>query len=64
MKRLRPVSSCTEAAHPSLFMRPGAHRDVSDNVRIARRKHAHITRLFGPIDFDPKYNYKKQRRRR
>lgn len=31
---------------------------------IARRKQAEITRLFGSIDFDPKYDYKKQRGRR
>lgn len=31
---------------------------------IARRRQAHITRLFGTIDFDPKYDYKKQRNRR
>ena len=31
---------------------------------IARRKQAQITRLFGTIDFDPAYDYKKQRRRR
>jgi hypothetical protein len=31
---------------------------------IARRRQARITSLFGSIDFDPKYDYKKQRRRR
>jgi Arc/MetJ family transcription regulator len=31
---------------------------------IARRRQAGITRLFGTIDYDPKYNYKAQRRRR
>ena len=31
---------------------------------IARRRQAHVTRLFGTIDYDPKYDYKKQRRRR
>ena len=31
---------------------------------IARRRQARIARLFGTIDFDPKYDYKKQRRRR
>lgn len=31
---------------------------------IARRKQAQITRLFGTIEFDPKYDFKKQRRRR
>ena len=31
---------------------------------IARRRQAQISRLFGTIDYDPKYDYKKQRRRR
>jgi len=31
---------------------------------IARRRQARIARLFGTVDFDPKYDYKKQRRRR
>ena len=31
---------------------------------IARRRQARVTRLFGTIDYDPKYDYKKQRRRR
>ena len=31
---------------------------------IARRRQAEMTRLFGTIDYDPKYNYKTQRRRR
>ena len=31
---------------------------------IARRRQARIARLFGTLDFDPKYDYKKQRRRR
>jgi Arc/MetJ family transcription regulator len=31
---------------------------------IARRRQARITRLFGTIEFDPKYDFKKQRRRR
>ena len=31
---------------------------------IARRRQARITRLFGAIEFDPKYDSKKQRRRR
>ena len=31
---------------------------------IARRRQAQITRLFGAIEFEPKYDYKKQRRRR
>lgn len=31
---------------------------------IQRRKQAAIVSLFGTIDFDPKYDYKKQRRRK
>jgi Arc/MetJ family transcription regulator len=31
---------------------------------ISRRKQARITELFGTVDYDPKYDYKKQRRRR
>lgn len=31
---------------------------------IARRRQAQVTALFGTVDYDPKYDYKKQRRRR
>jgi hypothetical protein len=31
---------------------------------IARRRQAQITRIFGTVEYDPKYNYRKQRRRR
>ena len=31
---------------------------------INRRKQASVLGLFGDVDYDPKYNYKKQRRRR
>lgn len=31
---------------------------------IARRRQAQVTKLFGTVEFDPKYDYKKQRRRR
>ncbi|HYT67316.1 MAG TPA: type II toxin-antitoxin system VapB family antitoxin [Vicinamibacterales bacterium] len=30
---------------------------------IARRRQPQVTRIFGTIDYDPKYDYKKQRRR-
>ncbi|HEY2324114.1 MAG TPA: type II toxin-antitoxin system VapB family antitoxin [Thermoanaerobaculia bacterium] len=30
---------------------------------IQRRKQAKILELFGTVEFDPKYDYKKQRRR-
>ena len=31
---------------------------------IARRRQAQVTSLFGTVDDDPKYDYKRQRRRR
>jgi len=31
---------------------------------INRRKQAGVLELFGGVDYDPAYNYKKQRRRR
>ena len=31
---------------------------------IARRKQARIADLFGTVDYDPKYDYKAQRKRR
>ncbi|MGE0363838.1 MAG: type II toxin-antitoxin system VapB family antitoxin [Vicinamibacterales bacterium] len=31
---------------------------------INRRKQARVADLFGTIDYDPKYDYKKQRRKR
>jgi hypothetical protein len=31
---------------------------------INRRKQAAVVELFGDVDYDPKYDYKKQRRRR
>ena len=31
---------------------------------IARRRQVRLTGLFGTIDYDPKHDYKKQRRRR
>ena len=30
---------------------------------IARRRQAQITRIFGTVEYDPRYNYKTQRRR-
>jgi hypothetical protein len=30
---------------------------------VQRRKQARILNLFGKVDFDPKYDYKQQRRR-
>ena len=34
------------------------------NEYIQRRKQAHLVDLFGAVEYDPKYDYKKQRRRR
>lgn len=31
---------------------------------ISRRKQAKLTEIFGTVDYDPAYHYKKQRRRR
>jgi Arc/MetJ family transcription regulator len=31
---------------------------------IARRRQVLVTGLFGTVDYDPAYNYKKQRRRK
>lgn len=31
---------------------------------INRRKQARVVEVFGSVDYDPKYDYKKQRRRR
>lgn len=31
---------------------------------IARRRQSHITHLFGRVEYDPKYDDEKQRRRR
>lgn len=31
---------------------------------IARRRQAQVTRLFGTIEYDPTYNYKRRRKRR
>lgn len=49
--------------------RIGGHRTKRATVTealeeyIQRRKQARILELFGKVDFDPKYNYKKQRNR-
>ena len=49
--------------------RIGGHRTKKATVTealeeyIQRRKQARILELFGKVDFDPKYNYKKQRNR-
>ncbi|MDB4889123.1 MAG: hypothetical protein JWL61_978 [Gemmatimonadetes bacterium] len=50
-------------------LRVGGHRTKKDTVNealaeyIQHRKQAKVVELFGKIDFDPTYRYKKQRRR-
>lgn len=50
-------------------LRIGGRRTKKDTVNealqeyILHRKQAKVVELFGKIDFDPKYNYKKQRQR-
>jgi len=50
--------------------RIGGHRTKKATVTealeeyIQHRKQAKILELFGSVDFDPKYDYKKQRTRR
>lgn len=47
----------------------GGHRTKKDTVNqalleyIQRRRQAKVVGLFGTIDFEPAYDYKKQRRR-
>ncbi len=47
----------------------GGHRTKKDTVNAAlreyiqRRRQLEITTLFGTVDFDPEYDYKRQRRR-
>ncbi|HWW61289.1 MAG TPA: type II toxin-antitoxin system VapB family antitoxin [Thermoanaerobaculia bacterium] len=49
--------------------RIGGHRTKKATVTealeeyVQRRKQVRILELFGKVQFDPKYNYKKQRRR-
>ena len=50
-------------------LKVGGHRTKKDTVTealeeyIQRRKQARILELFGKVDFDPKYDHKRQRRR-
>ena len=50
-------------------VRVGGHRTKKATVTqaleeyVQRRKQAQILELFGKVDFDPKYDYKQQRRR-
>ena len=50
-------------------LRLGGHRSKKDTVNealreyVLRRRQAQMIDLFGKIDFDPKFDYKKARRR-
>ena len=50
-------------------LRIGGHRTKKATVTealqeyIARRRQQRVLKLFGQIDFDPRYNYKSARRR-
>jgi Arc/MetJ family transcription regulator len=50
-------------------LRVGGQRTKKDTVTqalqefVQRRKQARILELFGKVDFDPKYDHKRQRRR-
>ncbi len=50
-------------------LKVGGHRTKKDTVNealreyIQRRRQAKVVELFGTIDIDPAYDYKKQRRR-
>jgi hypothetical protein len=50
-------------------LRVGGHRTKKDTVTealmeyIQHRRQAKVLDLFGKVDFDPSYDYKKQRRR-
>ena len=51
-------------------LKVGGHRTKKETVNealreyISRRNQAHIVELFGTIDYDRDYDYKKQRRRK
>jgi Arc/MetJ family transcription regulator len=51
-------------------LKAGGHKTKKDTVNealreyIQRRKQLEILNLFGKIDFDPTYDYKRQRKRR
>jgi Arc/MetJ family transcription regulator len=50
--------------------RVGRHQTKKETVTaalteyVAKRKQRHILSLFGTIDYDPHYDYKRERRRR
>ena len=78
-RRLIHTERCVDSGMPtnlaiddellSEALRIGGHRTKKETVNqalrefIARRRQAKIVDLFGTIEFDAKYDYKKQRRR-
>jgi len=53
-----------------LALNVGGYKTKRETVNTAlrefveRRERQELTKLFGQIDYDPKYNYKKERRKR
>jgi Arc/MetJ family transcription regulator len=45
---------------------PSKRQTVNQALRefVQRRQRVELTKLFGKIDYDPRYDYKKERRRR
>ena len=45
---------------------PSKRQTVNQALRefVQRRQRIELTKLFGKIDYDPRYDYKKERRRR
>ena len=47
---------------PKIGKKPTVNEALKEYAR--RRKQAKILELFGTVDFDPRYDYKRQRRRK
>jgi hypothetical protein len=64
-----PTNLAIDDALLTEAQRVGGHRTKKDTVNealreyIQRRRQAKVVELFGTIDIDPTYDYKKQRRR-
>jgi Arc/MetJ family transcription regulator len=64
-----PTNLAIDDALLSEAQQVGGHRTKKDTVNdalreyIQRRRQTKVVELFGKIDFDGSYNYKKQRRR-
>ena len=67
--RLMPTNLAIDDELLTEAQKVGGHRTKKDTVNealkeyIQRRRQAKITDLFGKIEFDAAYDYKKQRRR-